>query len=373
MGKQKIFYVVNSDWFFLSHRQSLALEALQKGYEVFLLSKDTGRRQEIESLGIKFIDVEFERSGKNPFKDLLLIRRLYRIYREYEPSIIHHVTMKPSLYGTIAANMLGYNPVVINAVTGLGYVFTDKRRSLTKSIIHFLMNLAYKKSKAKFIFQNPDDRGLYERMGFLKAGNNRIIKGAGVDTLVYHYTEPVPKDKVCIIFPARMLWDKGLMEFVEASHLLKDKYFGKVLFVLIGGIDKQNPAAIAEDELRKLLVEGYIEWKGHVVNMMTEYQYADIVCLPSYREGLPKSLVEAMAIGRAIVTTDTVGCRECVSDGENGYIVPMKDAGRLASAMESLIENSALRVKMGKRSREMMEMEMSLKTVINETFDFYGS
>jgi glycosyltransferase involved in cell wall biosynthesis len=373
MSTTRIFYVVNSDWFFLSHRLPLALEAIRRGYEVYLLSKNTGRKEEIESYGIRFIDVEFERSGRNPFKDLRLILELNKIYREYQPQIIHHVTIKPALYGTIAANRLTrHRPLVVNAVTGLGYVFADKRKSITRTVIQFLMNYAYKKQRNRFIFQNPDDRRMYKELGYLNDRNHKIIKGAGVDTTDYKHTQPAEKDKLHIVFPARMLYDKGLSEFVKAAEMLKSTYEGRVLFSLVGGIDVHNPAAITEAGLKSLLVPGFIEWSGHIVDMKPEYQRADIVCLPSYGEGLPKSLVEAMAIGRPIVTTNVAGCKECVEEGVNGFIVPMKNVEKLAEAIEKLINDKEMRLRMGDASRRMMEKEMSLATVVRETFDFYN-
>jgi len=367
-------YVVNSDWFFLSHRLPLALEAIQRGYKVLLVTKNSGRKAEIESYGITFVEVDIERSGKNPFKEFKLIFDLYRVYRKYKPSIIHHVTLKPALYGTIAAKMLSYKPVVINAVTGLGYLFLEDRKSIAKSIVHAMMRYAYKDQSTRFIFQNPDDRGMYDKMGFLNAGNNIIIKGSGVDTNDYRYKEPEHHEKLRILFPARMLFDKGIPEFVGAANLLRQKYEGRAEFVLAGGIDKLNPGAITEEALRALLVPGYITWVGHVSNMKPEYTNADIVCLPSYyKEGLPKSLVEAMASGRPIVTTDSTGCRECVVDGVNGYMVPVRNSEAVAKALEKLIESRELRIAMGKASREMMEKEMSLNTVIAKTFDFYSA
>jgi glycosyltransferase involved in cell wall biosynthesis len=369
-----VVYVVNSDWFFLSHRLPLALEAIKRGYKVLLVTKNSGRRAEIEAHGITFVEVDIERSGKNPLKEFKLILELYRVYRKYRPEIIHHVTLKPALYGTIAAKMLNYKPEIINAVTGLGYLFLEDRKSVAKSIVHAMMRYAYKDRSTKFIFQNPDDRGMYEKMGFLTPENNIIIKGSGVDTNDYVFKAPAPKDKLRILFPARMLFDKGIPEFVGAAHLLRKQYEGKMEFVLAGGIDKLNPGAITEEELKALLIPGYIIWTGHVSNMKAEYTNADVVCLPSYyREGLPKSLVEAMASGRPIVTTDSTGCRECVVDGKNGFMVPIRNSEAVAAALEKLIVNPELRISMGKASREMMEKEMSLSTVITKTFDFYSA
>lgn len=366
---KRIAFVVNVDWFFESHRLPLAIEALDRGWDVFLISKNTGRFEQLSGLGINCISIDFERSGKNPLRELKHILKLKEIYKTINPDIIHHITLKPSIYGTIASKRI--KAKVINAVSGLGYSFTDNRRSLSKIILIQLLKWAFKDKKSNFIFQNPDDKLIYDELKFLNSTNYVIIKGAGVDENKYRYVLPTEKDRIQIILAARMLKDKGVFEFIAAANLLKEKYQNKARFILVGAIDLDNPAYITADELNLLCDQRYIVWKGYESDMKKVYEEADIACLPSYREGLPKSLIEAMAIGRPIVTTDAIGCRECVDDNVNGLIVPIKDVEKLAEVIETLILDKNLRIEMGLKSRMKMEKEMSLNYVVSSTFTFY--
>ncbi len=369
---KKILYVVNVDWFFISHRLPLALEALKQGSEVYLVTKDTGHKNELLKYGIKFVNIDFQRSGKNPLKELKLIYGLKKIYNELNPDIIHHISLKPCIYGTIAAKKHKKPIKIINAVSGLGHLFTDNRNSLSTKLLILLLKRAFKDKKSNFIFQNPDDKDLYKRYGFLNDNNYVIIKGAGVDENVFSYTKPEINNMLRVTLLCRMIKDKGVIEFIESAEILRAELEGKVVFELVGGIDLDNPARITEDDLKKKCDNKYIKWVGHQKNVKLIYQKSDIVCLPSYREGLPKSLIEAMAIGRPIITTDAIGCRECVDNGINGYIVPLKNAEVLAEKIKILISDPILRVQMGLQSREKMVNEMSLKKVVEQTFSFYA-
>lgn len=372
LSRKKIVYVVNVDWFFISHRLPLAQEVLKGMNDVYLITKNTGRFEELELLGIRCFEIDFERSGKNPLKELSLIKQLTKLYAAIKPDVIHHITLKPSIYGTIAAKRCGCSAKIINAISGLGYIFTANRQSLNKIILISLLKFAFSDKRANFIFQNPDDRSFYRKLGFLNEQNHIIIKGAGVDENVF-----LPKNnrlvdkKIRVVLLGRMLKDKGVLEFIRAANALKEKYDGVIEFVLAGGIDNFNPAAISDETLYKLCDGKYIRWIGHQKNVIEIYGHADIVCLPSYREGLPKSLVEAMAIGCPIITTDAIGCRECVEEGVNGYLVPIGDHIILAQRIETLALNKELRIRMGNNSREKMVKEMSLSKVIKMTFDFY--
>lgn len=372
MHKNTIIYVVNSDWFFLSHRLPLAIEAMNRGYHVLLVSKNTGKRAEIESYGIGFIDVDFDSSSKNPFKDFKLIWSLGHIYNQHNPVIIHHVTIKPVLYGSIAARFFAQTkPMVVNAVAGLGYVFTDNTRYVMRTLVKGLMNIAFKYKSIKFIFQNEDDRDFYMQLGYVHSGNHIIIKGSGVNEQLFAYQQPEIKSKIRVLFSGRMLLDKGVREFLKAAIILKEKWQGRVEFVLVGATDANNPSTMHESELFGIHIPGYLTWLGHMENMYEQCIKADIVCLPSYREGLPKSLVEAMAVGRPIVTTDTAGCRSCVDDGVNGFLVPVKSTKELADAIDHLLSNAELRLRMGEASRAKMLRELTLDKVLYQTFHFY--
>ena len=371
LSKKIIVYVVNVDWFFISHRLPLGIEAIERGYLVYLITKDTGRFRELEALGIKCLNMSFDRSGTNPLKDIRVILNLSKIYKKLQPDIIHHVTLKPSIYGTIAARFSRTQAKVINAVSGLGYVFTGNRSYLAQKLMTGLLWFAFSDQKTSFIFQNPDDCDFYKKLNFLSDKNYIIIKGSGVDEKIFRLKESYSKDKIKIVLVARMLKDKGVYEFVKAALLLKKKYENVIEFILVGGVDLLNPAFISVEDLNGVCDGDYIKWLGHQEDIKGIYQTADIVCLPSYREGLPKSLVEAMAIGCPIITTDTIGCRECVEEGFNGFLVPVGDHKILASYIEKLINDKELRIEMGANSRRKMIKDFSLKTVIKQTFAFY--
>jgi len=369
--QDNIFYIVNVDWFFLSHRLQLALAMKNSGYDVYILTKDSGRRKEIEENGLHFIDIDFDRSGKNPLKEFLIIREILKHIKKHKPSIVHNVTIKPALYGSIAAKIYGKpNLKIVNAISGLGYNFIGDRQGPVQRVLKKLMNFAFNKN-VNFIFQNPDDMALYKQLGYLQNNKFKLIKGAGVDSVEFQFHDPIEKDQLQIVLTARMLKDKGVIEFTEAAKILKSEWNSKVLFRLIGDIDTSNPAGLEKSELRKLELPNYIVWEGYRKDIRAVLIDADIVCLPSYREGLPKSLIEAMAIGRPIVTTDVPGCRECVEENYNGFLVPSQNSIELARALEVLLLSSELRLEMGKNSRKKMLKELSLDKVISDTVAFY--
>ena len=369
--KRKIFYVANVDWFFISHRLPLALHALEQDYEVYLLSLDTGRRQELEAKGIHFINIPFKRSGSNHFHELKCIFLLYRYYNRYKPEIIHHITLKASLLGSLAGKMVG-NHHIINAISGLGYNFTDGRDGWLQKAIKLFIRLAFKSKNISFILQNPDDVELIKGLDLVPFSRIFLIKGSGVNLDEYSYFKASDEFPLKVLFPARILLDKGVMEFIEAAKILESEFLGKAKFILAGDCDKENLSVLGEEELQKFLVKDYIEWIGFQKNMKLIYQNSSIVILPSYREGLPKSLIEACSVGRPIITTDVPGCRECVEDGVNGYLVPAKDADSLADAIKLLLMDAEKRDEFGRNSRLLAEKEFSIDKVIDLTFNIYN-
>lgn len=367
---KSIFYVINVDTFFLSHRLAIALAAKKSGYHVFILTKDTGERKIIERYGLQFIDIPFDRSGANPFKDFFIIVHLIKLIRKHRPSIIHNVTIKPAIYGSIAAKYAKRPTKVINAISGLGYNFIEGRNGMVQKVLKELISFAFR-SQVNFIFQNKDDCQLYGDLKLLEHNRYQIIKGSGVDGSVFRYHPPVEKEVSEVVVTSRLLYDKGIIEFIEAALLLRDRWQGKARFIIAGDTDPENKANIPEAELKKYLVDDYLIWIGFQQDVKPLLIRSDIACLPSYREGLPKSLIEAMAIGRPVVTTDVAGCRECVDEGKNGFLVPVKSTKELAAALEKLLSDHNLRLRMGKASREKMERELSLEQVVGETLAFY--
>jgi glycosyltransferase involved in cell wall biosynthesis len=369
---KKIFLVVNVDWFFLSHRLPIALAALKSGYNVTVITKDTGKKSEIESNGLRFIDFPFERSGSNPFYEIKCIFSLSRLYKSNRPDIIHHVSLKAALLGSAAAKLAGCKNVV-NAFSGLGYNFTDGRGGLRQKIMKRVMKRVFKSSDFHYIFQNPDDINQFPELIHDFKGNLHLIKGSGVDLNKFTFEKEISNEKVRFVLPARMLIDKGITEFIEAARKIKEEVSGKAEFILVGGCDTINLAGIAEEKLREMTDSPYIRWVGFQKDIFRVLKEADVVVLPSYREGLPKSLIEACATGRPVITTDAPGCRECVIDGYNGYLVPVKDIDLLSRRMETLINDGEKRAVMGLNSRKLAEKEFSVEKVIAKHLEIYDS
>jgi len=361
---------VNVDWFFLSHRLPLALAALKEGYDVHIAAGDTGRAKEIQSYGLKFHALPLSRSGTSPLAEIGTVWALYKLYKLLKPNVIHQVSMKPVVYGSLITRWFGIP--TINAISGMGYVFTKGRISIVQRLMKAMMKWGWNQPMY-LIFQNEDDLAECKNFGLMNSQIKPvIIKGSGVDLSVFQFSELPNSNPIKIVFPARMLRDKGLSEFIGATRLLMKEWKGKVLFQLAGMVDKENPTNMQEEELKSCDVPGYLEWLGFVDDMPQLYQNAELVVLPSYREGLPKSLIEAMAIGRPIITTDTVGCREVVEKGRNGLLVPVMNTEALARAIHELLISRGERERMGAESRKMAESEFSLEEVISKHLELYS-
>lgn len=368
---KKLFLVVNVDWFFVSHRLPIALEAKKKGYEVTVFAiEEGGHGEEIRSYGLKFIPIPTSRSGTNIFTELKVLWFLYQHYRREKPDVIHHVAVKPVTYGSLAAKWAKI-PRVVNALSGLGFLFINaEKNKWVHSLVTAVFKYGFNNPNLRFILQNQDDFKMIQEFETLNSQQIFLIKGSGVSLTEFDYTPEVPAEKIRVVLPARMLWDKGVGEFVEAAKILA-KYQDKVAFILAGNVDMGNKAGIEESQLLEWTKEGHVEWIGFQKDMVKLIKNAHVIVLPSYREGLPKSLIEACAIGRAIVTTDVPGCREVVQHGVNGFLVEKQNAEDLAAKIESLIFDKSLREKMGKAGRELAQSEFSIDNVIEKTLDIY--
>lgn len=370
----KLLFVANVDWYVISHRIKIIEAAVNAGWDVTVACEDSGRKNEIEATGAKFINFPFERSGTNPIKELKLIKNFYFLYKDFPADVIHHVSLKPVIYGSLMAKLLK-KPTVLNAVSGLGYVFTGEnlKSALVQKAMLSFMKYGFKRDNLAFIFQNKDDHNELASLGSVYPQNKvYFIKGSGVDLKEYQPIEKEESDRVKILFPARMLYDKGIRELKIASEILKKQYQHKVQFVLAGMADLDNRAGVSEDFLNEWSNQSdYVNWIGYSNNMIQTFAESDIVALPSYREGLPKALIEAAAMGKPIVTCDTVGCRECVEDGVNGFLVPVKSGEHLAEALAKLINNPELRAEMGKASRQKAEQEFDVNQVIQKHLNIY--
>jgi glycosyltransferase involved in cell wall biosynthesis len=369
MSQIKILYVVNVDWFFISHRLPLALEAKKRGYEVAIAATNTGRFKELEDLGFKLFDLKIERSGIHPIKELLSVFELIKILKTIKPTIVHNVTLKMAIYGSIACRFVHVDKVV-NAISGLGFNYTANRKTKAQKILNILIKVAFRKSGFSFLFQNPDDLQLFKNLKLNSKNKLVVIKGSGVDLRKFIFSNKKNQNNIRFILTARMLKDKGISEFIAASKIVSQK-FPNSKFTLVGDIDKENLASYSEIELKNELKDTNINWLGHRNDIFELLRNSDIMVFPSYREGLPKSLIEAAAVGLPIITTNTVGCRECVDEGINGFLVPVANSSILAEKMIELIENPELIKEMGQASRVKAEKEFSLDMVIHKTFKLY--
>lgn len=370
-AKPKLIFFVTEDWYFCSHRLPLAIAAQRAGYDVMVVTRVDRHGELIRSHGLRLIPLGLSRRSRNPFKELGVIRQVLRVYQEQKPDIVHHVALKPVLYGSIAARLAGV-PAIVNALAGLGFLFVSKRwlARLLRPLVEIAFRLLLNRTNVRVIFQNPDDLGLLTGRGVLESKRAVLIRGSGVDTTQFRPT-PERDGTPLVVLASRMLWDKGVKEFVEAARQLEEQgVTGR--FALVGEGDAENPASISRDQLAQWNDEGVIEWWGRRENMPQVFAESHIVCLPTtYGEGVPKVLIEAAACSRAIVATDVPGCREIVRDGENGLLVPAKDVDLLARALRKLLEDSLLRIKMGARGRTLVEEEFSVEHVVQQTLTLY--
>lgn len=368
--KPRLLFVVTEDWYFCSHRLPLALAAMAAGFDVAVATRVSAHGDVLRAHGIGVHPWEMRRDSTGLFSELRALLSLNRIYRQARPDIVHHVALKPVLYGSFLARLRGI-PAVVNALGGMGSLFTARSASkrLIKNAILSVFRFLLSAKGRILILQNPDDRELMVTQAGVAAERIRLIRGAGVNLDEFGAVAE-PAGVPLVVLPARMLWDKGVGEYVEAARLLKAEGV-QARFVLVGGTDECNPSGIDQRQLEQWTAEGVVEWLGMRRDMPAVLQGANIVCLPSYREGLPKSLLEAAACARAIVSTDVPGCREIVRDGENGILVRPRDAVALAGALRQLIVSPALRSRMGSRGREMVVAEFSEQIVVAQTINIY--
>ncbi len=366
----KIIYIVNVDWFFISHRLPIALEALKQGHDVHVFTKDTGKMEYLKSLGIRVCPINLERGSVNPFKSLKLLLDLKEKITSIQPDVVHLVTIKPVLIGGLAS-ILAKVPSIVYAISGLGFIFTNtmlKAKILRLGIIP-LYRLALSAKNKTVIVQNLDDLRILRQYVAIPESQTTLIPGSGVDLKQFDF-QPLPLTNKIVLMACRLLADKGVYEFHRSVRLLKEKY-PDVKFVLVGGIDPDNPTSLTKKELNEWVERGDLEWWGHQRDMSEILSQATIVVLPSYREGMPKVLLEAQALGRPIVTTDVPGCREAIEDGKTGFLVQVKDEQSLANAIEKLIINDELCLQFSHNARVLAEQKFDIKQVVKTHINIY--
>jgi glycosyltransferase involved in cell wall biosynthesis len=367
-----IVLYANTEWYLYNFRLSLAHALREAGHELLLLSPDGPYGQKLRSLGFDWRPVPMDRRSLNPLREARLLWHLARLFWRERPALVHGFTIKCAVYGSLAARLVGVQ-ARINAVAGMGYVFVNdslKARAL-RPIVRTLLKLALGGRNARLILQNPDDVLLFQQTGLVDASHVRLIPGSGVDCARFNAgPKPVFCERLRVLLPARLLWDKGVSEYVQAAKQLSGE--GRsIQFLLAGDPDPGNPAAVPEATIKEWVREGLLEWLGHVEDMPALFRSVDVVALPSYREGLPKGLIEAGACGCALVTTDAPGCREVVEDGVDGLLVPPRDAGALALALARLDDDQALRARLGLAARRKALSRFDERIVIRDTLSVY--
>jgi glycosyltransferase involved in cell wall biosynthesis len=370
-ARPKILFVVAEDWYFWSHRRPIATAALQNGYEVFVATRVGNCGEKIIEAGFRLLPLRLNRSSYSLFHELRTVAELRRIYQREKPDIIHHIALKPILYGSMAA--LGSRRVqVVNAFAGLGYLVSSpsfKARAL-KQVLWKMFRFLLNRPNSFLLLQNCEDRDLLVAEVGVRPEKTTVIRGSGVDVNEFQPTDEVPSTPI-VLLSSRMLWIKGICDFVEAAKLLRTRGIN-ARFVLAGDTDPGSPGAIPREKLQEWQNAGPVEWWGHQQSMSGMVQQAALVCLPSHGgEGVPKALIEAAAGGRAIVATDVPGCRDIVRHGTNGLLVPPKNPAALADAIDRLLKDAPLRAEMGRRGREIAVNEFSEEKVIQQTLALY--
>jgi len=369
---RKILFVVNAEWYFQSHRLPIARALRRRGDEVIVAAgEERGGGAAIEKEGIEFVPLRLRRRSLNPLRELAALIELVKLYRERRPDLVHHVTIKPVIYGSLAARAARV-PAVVNAIPGLGYAYAGSgfARGLLRGAVEAAYRLALAGHRTRLIFQNPDDRKHFLESGLADVERSVVIRGAGVDVEEFTPSQE-PSGTAVVLLAGRLLWEKGVGELVEAAKRLRGADVA-CRVALVGVPDPENRGSIPVETLREWQANGWIEWWGLRQDMPQVFASAAIVVLPTYYpEGVPKTLLEGAAAGRPLVATDMPGCREIVRPGVNGILVPPRDPAALADAVQALLRDPDRRREMGERSRRIAVEEFSEERVVAETLAIY--
>lgn len=374
-----ILFIVNKASFFISHRIAISRAAITCGFRISLITgRDYGdklkeNKSMLDNYGVDWHSVFLDSTSINPVKEVICITSMVIKTFMLKPDILHTVTPKGNLYGGIAARLCRI-PRLVVAVSGQGYLFTGKRKgwkALLAGLYSRLIRWVYSHPNCTVIVQNRDDWDALLNQGLVKSSQLLLIPGSGVDLSIYEAAAESIPDTI-VLLPSRLLTDKGVIEFVQAARKLR--WAGSPWrFVLAGEADGSNPAAISSAQVKQWVDEGVVEWWGHCSDMAKVFGKSAIVCLPSYREGMPRALLEAAACARPVVTTDVIGCREAIIDGQTGILVPVCDSDALAQALLRLMDDPALRERMGNAGRERAIREFDIESVVQKHMSIYAA
>lgn len=370
----KALLVTNIDVFFLTNRLEQAKKMQQMGYEVHILAANTGKKSDIESYGFIYHELPFNRFGLSIKQEIKAIKELVRLYRKEKFDVIHHLGMKPIVMGSLAA-LFVKKTIVFNTYTGLGYPFMTQslKARMIRYTLFVIFRILYHDIRMIAIFQNKTDYRLFIEKRIVKKNQAYVIRGCGVDMEYFKFDFKSPSEVIKILLPGKILASKGILEFIHIAEVVKSKkLLQKSEFILCGGMDNGHPFSIDEKLLSRNIKNGTVVWLGNQNDMAAVYREVDIVVLPSVREGLPKSLLEAGATGRPMITYDVPGCNEVVINGYNGFVVPYGDVQELEKAVVTLIENASLRKKMGENAYKTVKDFFSNSVVIKRNLALYA-
>jgi glycosyltransferase involved in cell wall biosynthesis len=371
MARRRLLYVLNDVDYFLLHWLERTVAAGDRGFDVHLAAPPFGDVDRVRDSGLTFHPIDLARESTNVIKEMRAVREIARVHREVRPHLAHHATIKPVIYGGLAARRTRV-PAVVSTIPGLGYLFASSEGRAR--ILHVLAKQGYRRALSRdvsrVIFENSDDLADFERWRIIGPGKGMVIRGAGVDTSVFREA-PEPDGPVRVVMASRLIWDKGVAEFIAAARIAKEAGVD-ARFILVGDTDPGNPAAVPTAQLEEWHREGVVKWLGRRADMPEVLRQAHIVCLPtSYREGVPRILIEAASTGRPIITTDSPGCRDIVRNGENGILVPLRDPDAIVDAVRRMCMDPGLRRSMGRRGRVIVETEFAREIVFEALFQLY--
>ncbi len=369
INKKKLLMILNVDYFLVSHRLQIAVEAQKSGYEVHIAAKQTESSKIIKEKGFILHNLRIERSTTNLIELFNTYNDILKVIRKTNPNIVHLISIKPVLIGGLALHFFKGKPLIISSVSGLGYVFTSSGlfSFFRKNIVSLFYRIALTHKNIKVIFQNITDLNFISKIAKLGKNNLILINGSGVDLKTFNFSK-IPKNEPIVIFPARLVKNKGIREFIKAAKTLR----GTARFVISGMIDQESPDKVSEEFIKSFIDDGIIEYWGYCKDMHEILKKSTLVVLPSYREGLPKVLCEAAAIGRPIITTDVPGCRDAIIENQTGLLIPVKNSRILAKEIKNLLLDRSKMEYFGLNGRKLAKDKFDLKNIVAEHLRLYN-
>lgn len=370
--QKRVMVVANSDWLLYHFRLPLLKALREEGLELVLICPEGEYGEDLEAQGFRLLSWNMNRKSLSPIKTTIALAQLVKYYRQFQPAAVHHITIQPIFYGSLAAR-IGQVPVVINNFTGLGYLFSESTRAFwLRQVTLPILRWATAGNHVFTVLLNDQDRATLMEKNLIREGRSTVIPGDGVDLNRFHppTEEADQREEIVVLMAARLLWDKGVAEYVQAAADIKETH-ERVQFWLAGAPDPGNPTSIPENKVEELQERGVVQFLGYREDMASILREVDIAVLPSYHEGIPVFLLEAAASALPLVATDLEGCRMIIQDGVNGYLIPTGNVEDLSKALSTLITDPDLRESMGEKSREIVEKEYDQDHIVEQFLNLY--